>query len=57
MRRARPHELHAKRWGLALLVVILIGTCGVAYAYSGEQLPKNSATPMVIALAASFGVK
>lgn len=48
---------YAKIWCSAFLLSSIIGACSVAYAYSGEQFPKNPTTPMVIALAESFGVR
>lgn len=58
MTRNRPHDLrHAKMWCTALLISFVIGSCSVAFAYSGEQTPKNSTTPMLMALAASFNAR
>jgi hypothetical protein len=58
MKYAKHHELRQiRRWVIAFFVVLLVGTCSVAYAFSGDQLPKNSDTPMIMALAASFRVK
>jgi hypothetical protein len=44
-------------WSIGMLMSIVIGSCSVAYAYSGEQLPKSPTTPLVLALAASFGAR
>ena len=58
MTRNTAHDLHhAKIWCLAFLMSIFIGSCSVAYAYSGEQIPKTPTTQLVLALAASFGAK
>lgn len=58
MIRSTAHDVrHAKMWGLAFLFSLLIGSCSVAYAYSGEQVPKTPTTQLVMALAASFGAK
>ena len=58
MTKARASDMrHAKIWCAAFLLSSIIGGCSVAYAYSGEQFPKNPTTPMVIALAESFGVR
>lgn len=55
MTRCRKNDFsRAKAWCTAFLMAIVIGSCSVAYAYSGEQIPKNSTTPLILALAASF---
>jgi hypothetical protein len=56
MKRCRAHELHqAKKWCIAFGLAFVIGSCSVAYAYAGEQIPKDPTTPLILALAASFG--
>jgi formate/nitrite transporter FocA (FNT family) len=58
MTKARVHDLRRiKIWCIAILCSILIGSASVAYAYSGEHLPKSSPAPMMLALAASFRIK
>lgn len=58
MKKSAVKALHrAETWGVAVVCSLVLGTACVTYAYSGEQLPKTPTTPLVLALAASFGAK
>lgn len=58
MTRSNQQDFHrAKAWCTGFLMAILIGSGSVAYAYSGDQIPKNPTTPLILALAASFGAR